>query len=192
MTPSTPDPDRPAKTREVRCLISSEQIAGRVAELAAQISADYAGKVPVLVGVLKGAWVFMADLVRQLSIPVRCDFVKLSSYGANTSTSGEVQLHLDLTIAAEGQDILLVEDIIDTGTTVPWLLDRLVKKHPASVRLCALLDKPARRRVPVKIDYLGFTIPNHFVVGYGIDAGEEYRELPYIGYIPERDQTPGD
>ena len=191
MTPPDSSRDRPCAPREVRCLISSEQIASRVRELAAQISADYAGKVPLLVGVLKGAWVFMADLVRHLSIPVRCDFVKLSTYGANTNSSGEVQLHLDLTISAEGQDILLVEDIIDTGTTVPWLLDRLVKKHPASVRLCALLDKPARRRVPVKIDYLGFTIPNYFVVGYGIDAAEEFRELPYIGYIPAEDQTPG-
>ena len=190
MTPPAPT-HRAAAAREVRCLISSEQIASRVRELAAQISADYAGKVPLLVGVLKGAWVFMADLVRHLSIPVRCDFVKLSSYGANTNSSGEVQLHLDLTIAAEGQDILLVEDIIDTGTTIPWLLDRLVKKHPASVRLCALLDKPARRRVPVKIDYLGFSIPNSFVVGYGIDCAEEYRELPYVGYIPDQDQAPG-
>ena len=191
MTPPEPTTDHRPAAREVRCLITSDKIAARVRELARQISADYAGKKPLLVGVLKGAWIFMADLIRQLTVPVRCDFVKLSSYGTGTSTSGEVTVHLDMTIPAEGQDILLVEDIIDTGTTVPWLLERLAKQNPASVRLCALLDKPARRRVPVQIDYLGFTIPNQFVVGYGIDCAEEYRELPYVGYIPTPEQDDG-
>jgi hypoxanthine phosphoribosyltransferase len=169
---------------EVRCLFSREVIAQRVAELAWQISADYAGKQPLLIGVLKGAWVFMADLVRHLSIPVRCDFVRLSSYGAARETSGSVQLLLDITYPAPGQDILIVEDIVDTGTAMPWLIEHLRRKEPASIRLCALLDKPARRRAPVTIDYVGFTIPDHFVVGYGIDYAERYRELDYVGYIP--------
>jgi hypoxanthine phosphoribosyltransferase len=191
MTTPEPTTNPPSAAREVRCLISSDEIAARVRELAHQISTDYAGRKPLLVGVLKGAWMFMADLVRHLTIPVRCDFVKLSSYGADTYTSGEVTVHLDMTIPAEGQDILLVEDIIDTGTTIPWLLERLGKQNPASVRLCALLDKPARRRLPVTIDYLGFTIPNQFVVGYGIDCAEEYRELPFVGYIPAAEQNDG-
>jgi len=169
---------------EVPCLLSREQIALRVAELARQISADYAGRQPLLIGVLKGAWVFMADLVRHLTIPVHCDFVKLSSYGGGTTTSGRVQLHLDLNLAVEGQDVVIVEDIIDSGTCAVWLLDHLRRKKPASLRLCALLDKPSRRVVPVQPDYLGFEIDNHFVVGYGIDWNERYRELPYIGHIP--------
>jgi hypoxanthine phosphoribosyltransferase len=169
---------------EVLCLLSREQIALRVAELARQISADYAGRQPLLVGVLKGAWVFMADLVRHLTVPVHCDFVKLSSYGGGTTTTGRVLLHLDLNLAVEGQDVVIVEDIIDSGTCAVWLLDHLRRKKPASLRLCALLDKPSRRVVPVQPDYLGFEIANHFVVGYGIDWNERYRELPYIGHIP--------
>lgn len=167
----------------VQVLLSSQEIAERVAALGRQISADYAGKQPLLVGVLKGAWVFMADLVRHLTIPVRCDFVMASSYGTGTHSSGTVVLRLDLTTPAQGQDILLIEDIIDTGTTIPWLRNHLAKQGPASVRLCALLDKPARRTLPVDIDYVGFTIPDRFVVGYGIDCGERYRELPYVGFI---------
>lgn len=169
---------------EVPCLLSQEQIAQRVAELAAQISTDYARRKPLLVGVLKGAWVFMADLVRHLAIPIRCDFVKVSSYGGGTTTTGQVQLHLDLSLAAEGQDILIVEDMVDSGTCAIWLLDHFRRRKPASIRLCALLDKPSRRVVKVQPDYLGFEIANHFVVGYGIDWNERYRELPYIGFIP--------
>jgi hypoxanthine phosphoribosyltransferase len=169
---------------EVPCLLSERQIAERVAELAARISADYAGRQPLLVGVLKGAWVFMADLVRHLTIPVHCDFVKLSSYGGGTTSTGQVQLHLDLSLPAEGQDILIVEDIVDSGTCAVWLLDHFRRKRPASIRLCALLDKPSRRVVAVQPDYVGFEIANHFVVGYGVDWNERYRELPYIGHIP--------
>lgn len=169
----------------VHVLLSVEEIAARVRELARQISADYAGQQPLLVGVLKGAWVFMADLVRQLTIPVHCDFVMLSSYGSDTVSSGNVQLRLDLTTPARGRHILLIEDIIDTGTTIPWLLDHLGKQHPASVKVCALLDKPARRKVPVTIDYVGFTIPDRFVVGYGIDHAQQHRQLPYVAYIAE-------
>jgi hypoxanthine phosphoribosyltransferase len=169
---------------EVPCLLSQQQIARRVEELARQLSADYAGRQPLFVGVLKGAWVFMADLVRHLTIPVLCEFVKLSSYGGGTSTTGVVQLHLDLSLGVEGQDVVIVEDIVDSGTCAVWLLDHLRRKKPASIRLCALLDKPSRRIVSVQPDYLGFEIANQFVVGYGIDWNERYRELPYIGYIP--------
>lgn len=169
----------------VHVLLTADEIAARVRALAQQISADYAGQQPLVVGVLKGAWVFMADLVRQLSIPVRCDFVMLSSYGSDTVSSGNVQLRLDLTTPVRGQHILLVEDIIDTGTTIPWLLDHLGKQQPASVKVCALLDKPARRRIPVTIDYVGFTIPDRFVVGYGIDHAQQYRQLPYVAYLAE-------
>jgi hypoxanthine phosphoribosyltransferase len=172
-------------TERVHCLFSADELARRVRELAAQISADYAGKRPLVVGVLKGAWVFMADLVRQLTIPVHCDFVMLSSYGLATQPSGQIKLRLDLTIPAAGQDILIVEDIIDTGHTVPFLIEHLLEKNSASIRLCALLDKPARRQVPVRIDYCGFTVPDKFIVGYGIDCGEDYRELPYVGWVGE-------
>jgi hypoxanthine phosphoribosyltransferase len=171
-------------SQEILCLISERQIAERVAELSRQISADYAGRQPLLVGVLKGAWVFLADLVRQMTVPVRCDFVKLSSYGTGTTSTGKVQLHLDLSLDAEGQDILIVEDIVDSGSCAVWLFDHLRRKKPASIRLCALLDKPSRRVVPVQPDYLGFQIADQFVVGYGIDWNERYRELPYIGHIP--------
>jgi hypoxanthine phosphoribosyltransferase len=170
---------------KVPCLVSAQEIARRVGELAAQITADYAGRPLVAVGVLKGAWVFLADLVRCLAVPVRCDFVKLASYGAGTQSSGQVALHLDMTIAAAGQHLLVVEDIIDTGLSTDWLLEHLRQKGPASIKVCALLDKPARRQRPVPIDYLGFRIPDRFVVGYGIDHNEMYRWLPYVGYIPE-------
>lgn len=168
---------------EIRVLLSEQQLRERVADLAEQISQDYAGKQPLIVGVLKGAWVFMADLVRHLRVPTRCDFIKLSSYGDETVTTGRVQLHLDLSTSAKGQDILIIEDIVDTGTGFLWLLDHLRRKEPASIRLCALLDNPARRIAPITIDYVGFTIPNCFVVGYGIDWKECFRELPYIGRL---------
>jgi hypoxanthine phosphoribosyltransferase len=175
--------------RPVRCLIGSADLARRVQELGRQISADYADRPPLVVGILKGAWVFMADLVRQLSLPVRCDFVKLSSYGTGIETSGAVRLDLDLSTPAEGEHILLVEDIVDTGLCVAWLLRHLQAKKPASVRLCALLDKPARRQTPISIDYIGFTIPDHFVVGYGIDCAERHRELPYVGHVLTGDES---
>jgi hypoxanthine phosphoribosyltransferase len=167
----------------VRCLFSEEELARRIRALAREISADYAGRPLVLVGVLKGAWVFLADLVRHLSIPVRIDFVKMSSYGAGTQTTGRIELHLDLTMPVTGEDLLVVEDIVDTGTSCRWLLDHLKAKGPASVRYCVLLDNPTRRIEKVKIDYVGFTIPNCFVVGYGIDWAERYRYLPYIGAV---------
>jgi hypoxanthine phosphoribosyltransferase len=177
-----------AKPVDVPCLISREQLAKRVGELARQISADYEGKEPIVVGVLKGAFVFMSDLVRQLTIPVRFDFVKISSYGDGTNTSGQITLHLDLSAPVAGQDVLVLEDIVDTGTSCCWLLEHLRHKQPPSIKLCALLDKPSRRQTPLTIDYLGFSIPDRFVVGYGIDFAERYRYLPYVGYLPEEEE----
>lgn len=161
-------------------------------EIAEQISTDYAGQQPVIVGVLKGAWVFTADLVRQLSIPVRCDFVRLSSYGAGTVPSGPPRLLLDLTEPIAGQHVLVIDDIVDTGISLEWLHRHLLAKQPASLKTCVLLDKPARREVDVEPDYVGFEIPDRFVVGYGIDYAERYRELPYIGYIDEHDEQTAD
>lgn len=171
--------------RAVPCLIPASEIAARVSELGREISADYAGRQPLLIGVLHGAFVFMADLVRNLTIPVRCGFVMVSSYGDEMVTSGRVQLHLDLVQQIEGEDVLLVDDLVDTGLSTAWLIDHLSKQSPASLRVCVLLDKSARRQVPVRTDYVGFSIADQFVVGYGIDWAGQYRELPYIGYVPE-------
>ncbi len=168
----------------VPCLIPASRLAERVQELADEISTDYAEKPLLVVGVLHGAYVFMADLVRQLKVPVRCAFVMVSTYGDDTISSGQVKLRLDVTQPVEGEHVLLVDDIVDTGISVNWLIDHIKGRGPASVRLCALLDKPARRRVPVEIDYLGFETPDHFVVGYGIDCAGRYRDLPYVGYVP--------
>jgi len=172
-----------AGSKRVKCLIPADEIEAKVRELAARISADYEGKELLLVCVLKGAWVFMADLVRRLTIPVQCDFIMASSYGAGTVSSGEVKVLFDVRTDPAGKHVLIVEDIIDTGISMPVLIEQIKKRGPASVRVCALLEKPARRRVPVQIDYVGFTIPDKFVVGYGIDWAERYRELPYIGYV---------
>ena len=174
---------------QVPCLIPAAKLATRVQELAREVSADYIDKSLLVVGVLHGAYVFMADLVRELSIPVRCGFVMVSTYGEATVSSGNVELHLDLTVPVDGRHILLLDDIVDTGVSTAWLVEYLSRKDPTSLRLCALLDKPARRRVPVKIDYLGFEIPDRFVVGYGIDWAGRYRELPYVGYVPAEDQS---
>ncbi|MCS7014843.1 MAG: hypoxanthine phosphoribosyltransferase [Gemmatales bacterium] len=175
---------------KLRPLIGPEQIRQRIRELAQEIRRDYAQQYPVLVGVLKGAFVFLADLVRELRIPVECDFVKISSYGKNTETSGQITLQLDTTIPLAGRHVLVVEDIVDTGLTTAWLIEHLKKKTPASLRVCALLDKPARRRLEVPIDYVGFRIPDRFVVGYGIDCAEAFRELDYIGYVAQEETAP--
>jgi hypoxanthine phosphoribosyltransferase len=178
-----PLPDSIIQGRKVRCLFSRDAIAQRVAELGQQISADYSGQQLIVVGVLKGAWVFMADLVRHLRVPVRCDFVRISSYGDAQKSSGKVNLLLDVALPVRNEHILIVEDIVDTGTSMPWLVEHLRGKGPASIRICALLNKPARRRSTVNIDYVGFNIDDHFVVGYGIDCAECHRELDYIGYV---------
>ena len=169
-----------------RVLFSEEQLAQRVKEIAARIDADYAGKEPLLVSVLRGSFVFMADLVRQITLPCTVDFMAVSSYGSGTTSSGQVKIIKDLSEPIEGRDVLVVEDILDSGNTLSYLLKLLEARHPASIRLCTLLDKPERRTKPVAVQYTGFTIPDEFVVGYGLDYDEKYRNLPYIGSLKPR------
>jgi hypoxanthine phosphoribosyltransferase len=164
-------------------LLTDERIQARVAELGAQLAGDYAGRDPVLVSVLKGSIVFLADLVRQMEIPLSIDLMEVSSYGASTESSGQVRILKDLSMAIDGRDVIVVEDIIDTGLTLNYLLRYLHDKGPASIRICCLLDKPARRLADITIDYRGFTIPDRFVIGYGLDYDERYRNLPYIGVL---------
>jgi hypoxanthine phosphoribosyltransferase len=166
-----------------KVLFSQDEIKQAVARLAAEIRQDYQGKQPLLIGILKGSFVFMADLIRQLQLPVEVDFVKLSSYGAGKETSGKVKVVQGLKTPIKERDVLVVEDIVDTGLTLSFLLDYLRKKRPASLKLCALTDKPSRRQVPVTINYLGFTVPDKFIVGYGIDWNEKFRYLPDICFI---------
>ena len=164
-------------------LFSEEQLAQRVREIAAQIDKDYEGKEPLLVSVLRGSFVFMADLVRQITVPCTVDFMAVSSYGGGTTSSGQVKIVKDLSETIEGKDVLVVEDILDSGNTLSYLLKLLEARRPASIRLCTLLDKPERRTKPVAVQYSGFTIPDEFVVGYGLDYDERYRNLPYIGVL---------
>jgi hypoxanthine phosphoribosyltransferase len=169
---------------QLKILISRDKIAKAVDRLAREISRDYQGRQPLLVGILKGSFVFMADLVRRLDLPLELDFVRLSSYGSAKESSGKVRASHGLQTRIKGRDVLVVEDIVDTGITVSFLLDYLMKKKPASLKFCALADKPSRRRVPVSIDYLGFAVPDKFVVGYGLDCDERFRNLPDI-YVME-------
>ena len=165
-------------------LLSEEAIQARVKELGRQISADYAGRQLTLVSVLKGSLPFMADLMRALTIPVRIDLMEVSSYGgASTESSGLVRILKDLSASIEGEEVLIVEDIIDTGLTLNYLVRYLRGKNPRSLRICTLLDKPARRLVEIPVDYIGFTIPDQFVVGYGLDYGELYRNLRFVGVL---------
>ncbi|HJC20729.1 MAG TPA: hypoxanthine phosphoribosyltransferase [Candidatus Butyricicoccus avicola] len=164
-------------------LFSEQQLADKVAELGARISADYAGKDPLIVSVLKGSYVFMADLTRRISIPCNVDFMAVSSYGAGTKTTGEVQIIKDIGSKIDGRHLIIVEDILDSGVTLSFLMKVLKARGAASIRLCTLLSKPERRKVDVPVDYLGFEIPDAFVVGYGLDYAEKYRNLPYIGIL---------
>ena len=168
---------------EVRSLISAERLAARVAELAAQITREYAGRSLVLLCVLKGSFVFAADLARAIALPVRIEFLGVRSYGDHTKSSGVVQITQDLTRPVDGDDILLVEDIVDTGLTLSFLREQLRSRNPASIKVAALLHKPARMQREVEIDYLGFTIDDVFVVGYGLDYAERYRNLPFLGVL---------
>ncbi len=168
---------------EVRELISKKRIDERVAELAAQITREYADRSLVLLCVLKGSFVFAADLARAIALPVRMEFLGVRSYGADTKSSGVVQITQDLTRPVEGDDILLVEDIVDTGLTLSYLREQLRSRNPASIKVAALLHKPARMQREVEIDYLGFTIDDVFVVGYGLDFAERYRNLAFLGVI---------
>ena len=164
-------------------LLTEDQIQDRVTELGVELAHDYADRQPMLVSVLKGSIVFLADLMRATQIPLALDFLEVSSYGAETESSGVVRILKDLAQPIEGRDVVVVEDIIDTGLTLNYLLRYLHERSPASVRICCLLDKPARRLTDIDIEYRGFTIPDRFVVGYGLDFDERYRNLPYIGVL---------
>jgi hypoxanthine phosphoribosyltransferase len=168
-------------------LFSQEQIQERIKELGAEITRDYAGRNPLLIGVLKGACFFLSDLLRNIDTRLGIEFMAISSYGSSTRTSGEVRIMKDLDVPIEGRDILVVEDIVDTGLTLTYLLDNLKARGAASVKLAALLDKHDRREREVPIDYLGFQIPDHFVVGYGLDYAERYRNLPFIAVLKDPD-----
>jgi hypoxanthine phosphoribosyltransferase len=165
---------------QLKLLIARDEIAKAVDRLAREIKRDYQDKQPLLLGVLKGSFVFMADLIRQLDLPLNLEFIKLSSYGTARESSGMVRLVQGLRTPIKDRNVLVVEDIVDTGTTTSFLLDYLRKRKPASLKLCALTDKPSRHRVPVSIDYLGFIVPDKFIVGYGIDFDEKFRNLPDI------------
>jgi len=164
-------------------LLSAERIADRVAELGAAITADYQGKTPFLVCVLKGSAMFWADLCRRIALPTITDFCAVHSYGNATDPSGALLLSRDLTLSIAGQEVLIVEDIVDTGRTLHLLRSHLLSRQPASLRICVLLDKVERREVPLPLDYVGFAIPNEFVVGYGLDFAQRYRNLPYVATL---------
>jgi hypoxanthine phosphoribosyltransferase len=169
-----------------RILCSHQEIEANIARLATEIKRDYQDKCPLLVGILKGSFMFMADLVRRLDFPLEIDFIRLSSYGRGKESSGKVHVVHGLCSAIKGRDVLVVEDIIDTGLTVSFLLDYLRRKKPASLKLCALTDKPSRRQVPIKVDYLGLVVPDKFLVGYGLDCAEKFRNLPDICVLDEQ------
>ena len=164
-------------------LLSQERLQARICELGRAITQDYEGKEPLLVGILKGAAVFLVDLMRSIELPVAIDFMAVSSYGAATESSGVVRILKDLETPIEGRDVVLVEDIIDSGLTIAYVLDMLRRRGPASLKVCALLVKEQAAEAGLKADYVGFTIPNKFVVGYGLDFDEKYRNLPYLGIL---------
>lgn len=167
-----------------RPIVTQEEMRARIKELGKQIAADYAGKDFVLVGVLKGAYAFYADLARAIRIPMRVDFLIVTSYGSQSKTSGKVKVITELTEDIKGKDVLLVEDIVDSGLTVQYLIKTLAKKHkPKSIKVCTLLSKPERRTIDVPLDYVGFKIPNKYVVGYGLDYQQKYRNLPYLAEL---------
>jgi hypoxanthine phosphoribosyltransferase len=166
-------------------LIDAETLRARVSELGAEVSADYEGRDLLLIGVLKGAVFFMADLMRKLTIPCEVDFMAISSYGASTDSSGVVRILKDLDINIEGRHVLVVEDIIDSGLTLSYLMRNLESREPETLEVCALLTKPERREIDVPVRYVGFEIPNRFVIGYGLDFGERYRNLPYVAVLAD-------
>ena len=166
-----------------KVLFSEEQLKSAVKKIAGEINRDYEGKEPVLIGILKGSVVFMADRMREISVDCTTDFMSVSSYGGGTETSGSVRIRKDLDRSITGKDVIVIEDILDSGTTLSHLLEILEVRRPNSLKLCVLLDKPERRVTPVKYDYVGLTVPDEFIVGYGLDYDEKYRNLPYIGVL---------
>ncbi len=173
----------PILTEDFRVLFTAEQIQSRISELGAEITRDYAGRAPVLLCILKGSFVFTADLARAIDLPLRVEFLGLQSYGDDTRSSGVVQITQDLTKPVSGEDVLVVEDIVDSGLTLTYLLELMKARGPRSVKVCSLLHKPARRKVDVEIDYLGFTVEDQFVIGYGLDWAQKYRNLPFVGVV---------
>jgi hypoxanthine phosphoribosyltransferase len=171
-----------------RPIVTQEQMRSRIRELGRQISADYTGKDLVLVGVLKGAYAFFADLARAIRIPVRVDFIIVTSYWSQSKTSGKVKLVTELTEDIKDKDVLLIEDIVDSGLTVQYLTKALAKRKPKSIKVCTLLSKPERRVVNVPLQYIGFRIPNQYVVGYGLDYQQQYRNLPYLAVLDQLSQ----
>lgn len=167
----------------IEVLISQEQIQQKVKELGAQISHDFAGKEMCVIGILKGCFLFMADLIRHIDVPLSCDFLGVSSYGSRTKSSGVVKITSDLTFSVTGKDLLIVEDILDTGLTLSYLMENLRTRKPESVKICTLLHKPSNTVVDIKPDYVGFTVPDRFVIGYGLDFDQYYRNLPFIGTL---------
>ncbi len=170
---------------EFELLLSERQIADRIAELGAELTRDYAGKELAVVGVLKGSLLFMSDLIRRIELPLTCDFLRVSSYDGGTRSTGVVRFDFDLTQPIRDKHVLVVEDIIDTGLTMAFLLETLSLRGPSSIRVVTLLDKPENRRAEVAVDYVGFTIPNRFVIGYGLDLEGRYRNLPYVAAMRE-------
>lgn len=166
-----------------KVLLSEEAIAAKVKELGAQIAKDYADKNPLIVSVLRGSFVFMADLVRAIDVPCTVDFMSVSSYGSGTTSSGEVKITKDFDVSIEGRHLIIVEDILDSGRTLSYLMKTLKARGAASIALCTFLDKPERRVVPVEVAYKGFTVPDAFIVGYGLDYDQKYRNLPYVGVL---------
>ncbi len=168
---------------EIKTLIDEEKLHKRVDEIAKQIEEEYKGKEITLICILKGSVFFTVDLAKRINGDVKLEFIRVSSYNEGTESSGEIKMKLDLKDSIQGKDVIVIEDIIDTGRTLSYLIEYLKMKKPNSVKLCALLDKPDRRTIDVKVDYTGFQIPDKFVVGYGLDCNEKYRNLPYVGYI---------
>ncbi|MBK5251224.1 MAG: hypoxanthine phosphoribosyltransferase [Peptostreptococcaceae bacterium] len=168
-----------------KVLISENELAGRIEEMGKAMTKDYKGKDLFVVGVLKGANIFMSDLIRKIDLPMHMDFMAVSSYGMSTESSGTVRILKDLDFSIEGKDVLIVEDIIDSGLTLKYLTRILMERKPSSLKICTLLDKPDRRKVDLDVDYIGFKIPDAFIVGYGIDFAEGYRNLPYVAVLKE-------
>lgn len=166
-----------------KVLFSKEQLAKRIKELAEQLDKDYAGKTPLMVAILKGSVMFFTDLIREMTLPLEIDFMSISSYGSGVKSSGEVKMIKDLDNKIEGKDVIIVEDIVDSGYTMKYLTHLLAARNPSSIKICALLDKPSRRETDVAVDYKGFEVGNEFVVGYGLDYAARYRNIPFIGIL---------